>query len=199
MICPKCGKDIHWRGFTLHERYCNGISKCKQCNKILDNPKSKFCSSRCAGLFNSPGRRHSEETKKKISKTLGGSGNPRPIIKCSYCNTLTTNEKYCSLDCSRKARIPTNYEKMNNKRRREIIWIEQDKKCIKCGFDLYDLKDGPYELHHIDGNRLNKKRDNEEILCCNCHFLTDNFRFKNRKHTKETRLKISESLKNNSQ
>jgi 5-methylcytosine-specific restriction endonuclease McrA len=32
------------------------------------------------------------------------------------------------------------------------------------------------ELHHIDGNRYNHKKDNLEWLCPNCHSLTSNFR-----------------------
>ncbi len=39
MICSKCGKDIHWRGFTLHERYCKGITECKFCGKELKHQK----------------------------------------------------------------------------------------------------------------------------------------------------------------
>ena len=33
----------------------------------------------------------------------------------------------------------------------------------------------PIELHHIDGNRFNNKLDNLQILCPNCHALTDNY------------------------
>jgi len=30
-------------------------------------------------------------------------------------------------------------------------------------------------MHHKDGNRSNNKEDNLELLCPNCHSLTDNF------------------------
>jgi hypothetical protein len=33
-------------------------------------------------------------------------------------------------------------------------------------------------LHHIDGNVNNTDINNEQVLCCNCHAMTDNYRFK---------------------
>lgn len=81
--------------------------------------------------------------------------------------------------------------------RKKIKWQQQRKKCNRCGFNLYTLKDGPYELHHIDGNRKNTTDKNEEILCCNCHGLTKNFRHRGTKHSKETKQKISRKLMGN--
>ena len=80
--------------------------------------------------------------------------------------------------------------------RKEILWEEQGHKCNKCDYNLYDPFTGPYEIHHLDGVRLNKSRDNEELVCCNCHAMTDNYRFKGRKHTNKSRKKISKTLKN---
>ncbi len=39
----------------------------------------------------------------------------------------------------------------------------------------------PLEIHHIDGNRTNNDYINLQLLCCNCHATTDNWRNKNRK------------------
>lgn len=36
----------------------------------------------------------------------------------------------------------------------------------------------PLELHHIDGDRFNNNLENLQILCYNCHALTNNFRQK---------------------
>lgn len=74
------------------------------------------------------------------------------------------------------------YEDKSHKSRKIIKWNEQGCKCDNCGFDKYDVLSGPYELHHIDGNRNNKSSDNEQVLCCNCHAMTDNYRFKNDSH-----------------
>jgi len=86
------------------------------------------------------------------------------------------------------------YEGLSPEPRKKICWEQQGRKCNHCGYDKLDLKTGPYQLHHIDGNPRNHKRENEEILCCNCHYMTDNYGHKNRKHTNESRKKMSISL-----
>lgn len=36
------------------------------------------------------------------------------------------------------------------------------------------------EIHHIDGDRTNNNYENLQLLCCNCHAITDNWRNKKR-------------------
>ena len=56
-------------------------------------------------------------------------------------------------------------------------------KCEKCGW--HEKPDGaefsPCELHHKDGNSHNHLRDNLEMICPNCHSLTESYRAKNKK------------------
>jgi hypothetical protein len=54
----------------------------------------------------------------------------------------------------------------------------KEKKCEKCNLVKWLEKDIPLELHHIDGNHLNNNLVNIQILCPNCHSLTDNYRKK---------------------
>ena len=37
----------------------------------------------------------------------------------------------------------------------------------------------PLELHHINGNRFDNRIENIQLLCPNCHALTENYRAKN--------------------
>ena len=53
------------------------------------------------------------------------------------------------------------------------------RKCEKCGLEKWNNQPIPLEIHHIDGDHLNNALDNLQILCCNCHALTNNFRGKN--------------------
>lgn len=58
-----------------------------------------------------------------------------------------------------------------------------DDKCSKCGWNKKRHESDIYtncELHHIDGNRHNHRLDNLEILCPNCHSLTQSFRARNK-------------------
>ena len=56
-------------------------------------------------------------------------------------------------------------------------------KCEKCGW--CEKPEGaeftPCELHHKDGNSHNHVRENLEMICPNCHSLTESYRSKNRK------------------
>ncbi len=87
------------------------------------------------------------------------------------------------------------YHKLGLDKRKNILWKRQNKKCNHCGYNLYvDPNKGPYQLHHIDGNSKNISIDNEEVLCCNCHYLTDNWGFRNRSHNDYKKLSKSENI-----
>lgn len=51
--------------------------------------------------------------------------------------------------------------------------------CMHCDGDRWGTEPIPLELHHKDGDRHNNRLDNLEILCPNCHALTDTYRGKN--------------------
>ena len=88
----------------------------------------------------------------------------------------------------------TPYEKLTLHRRRLVLWEDQNHKCSECGYDKYSIVGGPYELDHVDGNWKNTSKSNERILCCNCHAMTSNFRFKGRHHTQESKDKIKVNM-----
>ena len=48
--------------------------------------------------------------------------------------------------------------------------------CMKCTRKKWFDIPIPLELHHIDGNHENNSKDNLQLLCPNCHALTDNYR-----------------------
>jgi len=37
----------------------------------------------------------------------------------------------------------------------------------------------PLEVHHVNGNRLDDRIENLQVLCCNCHALTPNYGYRN--------------------
>lgn len=49
-------------------------------------------------------------------------------------------------------------------------------RCERCNNTEWLQEPIPLELHHIDGDRTNNKLCNIELLCPNCHALTDNYR-----------------------
>ena len=57
----------------------------------------------------------------------------------------------------------------------------KEHRCERCGRERWEGNPIPLELHHIDGDRTNNELRNIELLCPNCHALTDNFRGSNKK------------------
>ena len=68
----------------------------------------------------------------------------------------------------------------------------KEEKCEICNLKYWNGHIIPLELHHIDGNNLNNRLDNFQILCPNCHSLTDNFRGRKNKVIKD--IPISKKL-----
>jgi hypothetical protein len=46
--------------------------------------------------------------------------------------------------------------------------------CENCKLKLWQAEPIPLEVHHIDGDRTNNCKTNLQLLCPNCHAMTDN-------------------------
>lgn len=62
---------------------------------------------------------------------------------------------------------------------RQAIAQKRGWKCECCGLIEWQGQQIPLELHHKDGNNMNNIEENLQLLCPNCHALTDNYRGKN--------------------
>ncbi|MBV7339743.1 HNH endonuclease [Chloroflexi bacterium TSY] len=63
--------------------------------------------------------------------------------------------------------------RLKNRLLRENVKAHQ---CERCGNSTWLNAPIPLELHHKDGDRTNNLLRNIELLCPNCHALTDNYR-----------------------
>lgn len=72
----------------------------------------------------------------------------------------------------------SNKQTINSHSLREKLIRENvvEHKCQSCNQTEWMNKKIPLELHHIDGDRDNNNLSNLQILCPNCHALTDNYR-----------------------
>lgn len=77
--------------------------------------------------------------------------------------------------CIRKARISGEWLLKSILRRGLAT-----RQCNQCKLTTWMKKPIPIEVHHINGNPLDNRIQNLEVLCCNCHALTPNFGRKNR-------------------
>ena len=58
---------------------------------------------------------------------------------------------------------------------------EREWKCEQCGLSEWQGSTLPLEVHHINGDHWDQRRENLQILCPNCHALTKTWRSKGRK------------------
>lgn len=71
-------------------------------------------------------------------------------------------------------------------------------RCEKCRKEEWLNVLIPLEVHHKDGDSLNNELNNLELLCPNCHALTNNYRGKNinKGSEKVSEVEFAEALKN---
>ena len=111
---------------------------------------------------------------------------------CLVCGKQlpSENKKYCSYKCQQEHAYITYIERWKNGEEtgikgndqlsnylRRYIFEKYDSKCCKCGWHKTNPYSGliPLQVHHKDGNCLNNNEDNLELLCPNCHALTENY------------------------
>lgn len=111
---------------------------------------------------------------------------------------LATSGKFCSHECQQEYQ----YKEYINKWKsgeitglngnfyisnyiRRYLFEKHHNKCEKCGWSEINKHTGriPLQIHHIDGNCTNNNEDNLQLLCPNCHSLTDNYCGANKKAT----------------
>lgn len=127
---------------------------------------------------------------------------------CLNCGKELTKhqQKYCCSKCRTEFEYKQYIERWKNGEEsgtkgvyqisayiRKYILIKYNYKCQKCGWG----EENPYthsiplEIHHIDGDCTNNTEDNLELLCPNCHSLTDNFGSLNKDSKRFHRSKIT--------
>ena len=74
---------------------------------------------------------------------------------------------------------------------RRYLKEKSNNKCSKCGWGEKNPYTNliPLEIDHKDGNYLNNKEDNLELLCPNCHSLTSTWKGANKNKGREDRKK----------
>lgn len=166
------------------ESYNKNPKVCKNCGKIIPYEKREndFCGCSCAASYNNKG--------------VVRNGSPLPTH--SYClncgKEITRGTKYCSNKCQAlhkhneyikrwKEGLESGGKGSNDisSHIRKYLFGKYNNSCQKCGWNQINYFTGlvPLQIHHIDGNCLNNKEENLQLLCPNCHALTENFGSRN--------------------
>lgn len=75
---------------------------------------------------------------------------------------------------------------------RRYLFKKYDSKCVKCGWgEINPTTDRvPLEINHLDGNCLNNTEANLELICPNCHSLTDTYRSLNKNSVRNRKSSV---------
>ena len=144
------------------------------CNNELDK-QPKYCSRSCAAQVNN--RKYPKRPKE------GGA--------CESCGSAlpAQHTRFCSIECMRRPRQEAIRDWVNGitspQKGKGVLpeWARNylldlaGNKCSKCSWAVPNPKLGRpiLTIEHKDGNWLNNRIDNLEVLCYNCHTLTDTF------------------------
>lgn len=173
--CEICGKEYTVRitdAYWIKGKYPHTCSKA--CAKVLTSLKTD-----------------KESKNKKISDTLR---KERYIKKCKCicCGDEISDcaRKYCSFECQqtyqhnewvkkwKEGNISGTIGKYGiSSHIRRYLFEKYNCKCQKCGWGEVNKTSNkiPLQIHHVDGDCLNNNEENLELLCPNCHSLTDTY------------------------
>ncbi len=166
---------------------------CLNCGKELTGDyRKKFCNHSCAASYNNKG--------------VVRNGQEKEECYCLNCGEKLGNHtrKFCNSNCQREYNSKVYIEKWKNgevngcdtngnmsRQIRKYMIEKVGGKCECCGYD----KTNPFtnlsilQIHHVDGNCMNNNEENLQVLCPNCHALTENFGRRNTKSGRVNRYK----------
>lgn len=180
------GETSKERSREKEKLYNLNPKRCRHCNETLPYKKRKFqfCNHSCSAKFNNFGnsKRH-----------LGYFSEYENIgyeKKCEYCDKVVKRSRKIRVEqrvfcCSKHAKLYNTEQKLKNGQHikdatlRYYLMNIRDQKCEDCGLDKWKDRPIPLDVHHKDGDSKNNSMENLQLLCKNCHALTDNYGAKN--------------------
>jgi 5-methylcytosine-specific restriction endonuclease McrA len=63
---------------------------------------------------------------------------------------------------------------------KDYILRTRGHKCESCSLDSWQDNPIPLEIHHMNGNAKDNQLNNLQLICPNCHALTDSYKGKNK-------------------
>lgn len=184
-------------------KYNDNPIRCKQCGKPLsyEERHKKFCNSSCAAKYNNTHRIIKTYKGKPIKRRQVIINNEKKLVKdrgnCINCGKPLENHQYkfCGSKCKGEYTKQTflNQWKQGNHDGyipngqvshfiKNYLFEKHNYKCEKCGWGEINPYTGkiPLEIHHKDGNWQNNKEENLQVLCPNCHSLTETYKASNK-------------------
>ena len=190
-LCKHCGKPISWEN-RLGE-FCSRSCVASETNKtreISEETRKKISESLQKRSPNFDGIIKPIQERNRISSS-------KEKHYCLFCgNELKKGQtKFCSNECQVKYQRDKYIEKWKqgledglsgeyglSSHIRNYLLEKHNHKCELCGWGEMNPYTNtiPLEIHHKDGNYLNNSEDNLQVLCPNCHALTETIKSHNK-------------------
>jgi len=100
---------------------------------------------------------------------------------CSKCNSEYEHKEYIKRwQQGLETGLKGDYQISNHVRK--YLFETRGCRCEICGWNSINVYTNtiPVEIHHKDGNYLNNTEENLQILCPNCHSLTETHKSHNK-------------------
>lgn len=179
-------QGIDWKKW-LEEIKISKEKHCIVCGKKLEKEQVKFCSHSCSAKYNNHKR-----TKRAIKEE-----EKEEDRFCKNCGKilLSRQKNFCSTQCQQEFLHLRFIERWKNGEEtglkgeycvsnhiRRYLFEKNNCKCEMCGWGETNKFTGsiPLEVHHKDGDYTNNKEENLQLLCPNCHSLTETFKSHNK-------------------
>ena len=165
-------------------KYEENPKQCKHCGKDIPFEKrdNDFCNRSCSASYNNMG------------KVRNGS----PLSEHQYClncgKEITRRNSYCNNTCYAEYQRSEYIKRWKKGEEtgtigkddvatavRRYIFEKHNNACECCGWSKINPYTQliPLQIHHIDGDCTNNSEENLQLLCPNCHALTENFGSRN--------------------
>lgn len=165
------------------KEYYNNPKRCLNCNKSIDYYKqvrTDFCGRSCSAKYRA-----------KLDIRIGiqhpySRGREKKICGNCHQEFLPERDKqnFCSCDCDKQVKRNIRITEIESdvivgsSSLRNYLMNKYNEKCQTCGWGERNSTSQTVclDMHHIDGNSKNSKLSNVQLLCPNCHSLTDNYK-----------------------
>lgn len=145
------------------------------------------------------------EQKRVINPSEHFNKGKKTIHKCLNCGKEfehkgTTRNKFCCVKCQGEYKSKKIIEAWKNgeykgtpeyisKTIRDYLLERNGYKCELCGFEGYNKLTGKtiLQIHHKDGDSGNNNEENLQVVCPNCHAMTDTYSNSGKRKSSRTR------------
>lgn len=144
---------------------------CKHCQEEYKIGYGSFCSRSCCNKSRGP---RSEEVKRKIKEANIKRAKERD--ENYYDKIREANRDYRKIQKGKETcKLKRDYSSacLSSIKR----WLKEEiRNCENCGVSQWQGTELSLEVHHVDGNTKNNRKENLQVLCPNCHSVTPNWR-----------------------